>query len=78
MPLENCGRAMTVKTGRRGRFLACTGYPECKTTKPLPIGVKCDRPGCEGQMIELRPPYVFVCVVTVYLENTASLQLGVQ
>jgi hypothetical protein len=29
-------------------------------------------------MIELRPPCVFVCVVTVYLENTASLQLGVQ
>jgi hypothetical protein len=29
-------------------------------------------------MIELRPPCVFVCVVTVYPENTANLQLGVQ
>jgi hypothetical protein len=29
-------------------------------------------------MIELRPPCMFVCVVTLYLENTAILQLGVQ
>jgi len=32
---ENCGRPMVIKWGRNGRFLACTGYPECKTTKPL-------------------------------------------
>ena len=34
--------------------------------------------GDRALMNELRPPCVFVCVVTVYLENTASLQLGVQ
>ncbi|MEZ5358716.1 MAG: type I DNA topoisomerase [Candidatus Zixiibacteriota bacterium] len=32
---ENCGRPMVIKWGRNGRFLACSGYPECKTTKPL-------------------------------------------
>lgn len=32
---ENCGRPMTLKRGRYGQFLACTGYPECKTTKKL-------------------------------------------
>jgi DNA topoisomerase-1 len=32
---ENCGRPMTLKRGRFGQFLACTGYPECKTTKKL-------------------------------------------
>jgi len=32
---ENCGRPMTLKRGRFGQFLACTGYPECKTTKRL-------------------------------------------
>jgi DNA topoisomerase-1 len=26
---------MVIKMGRYGKFLACTGYPECKTTKPL-------------------------------------------
>jgi DNA topoisomerase-3 len=29
---ENCGKQMAVKSGRRGEFLACSGYPECKTT----------------------------------------------
>ena len=32
---EKCGSDMTVKTGRFGKFLACTNYPECKGTKPL-------------------------------------------
>jgi len=27
-----CGRAMAVKSGRNGLFLACTGYPECRYT----------------------------------------------
>jgi len=32
---ENCGRPMVLKRGRYGQFYACTGYPECKTTRPL-------------------------------------------
>jgi ssDNA-binding Zn-finger/Zn-ribbon topoisomerase 1 len=32
---ENCGRPMAVKRGRFGQFLACTGYPECKTTRKI-------------------------------------------
>ncbi len=32
---EKCGKPMVIKWGRFGRFLACTGYPECKTTKQL-------------------------------------------
>ena len=34
-PCENCGRPMVVKRGRFGQFLACTGYPECKTTRKV-------------------------------------------
>ncbi len=30
-----CGRELVVKWGRNGRFIACTGYPECKYTQPL-------------------------------------------
>lgn len=48
----NCGRPMVIKSGRRGRFMACSGYPECKTSKPLPIGVSCPRPGCTGELVE--------------------------
>jgi DNA topoisomerase-1 len=52
---ENCGKPMVIKWGRNGRFLACTGYPECKTTKPLNGGVleetdkKC--PTCGAAMV---------------------------
>jgi len=30
-----CGRPLVVKWGRNGKFLACSGYPECKYTRPL-------------------------------------------
>jgi DNA topoisomerase I len=32
---EKCESPMVIKTGRFGRFMACTGYPECKNTKPV-------------------------------------------
>jgi len=32
---EKCGKPMIIKTGRFGKFLACTGFPECKSTKPI-------------------------------------------
>ena len=37
---ENCGKPMVVKNGKRGPFLACTGYPQCKTARPMPEGMK--------------------------------------
>lgn len=45
---EKCGKHMVIKIGKYGRFLACSGYPECKNTRPLnrnsgveKIGEKC-------------------------------------
>jgi DNA topoisomerase-1 len=32
---EKCGKPMVVKWGRNGQFLACSGYPDCKNTKPF-------------------------------------------
>ena len=32
---ENCGMPMVIKTGRFGRFMACTGYPQCRTTRQI-------------------------------------------
>jgi DNA topoisomerase-1 len=37
-PCENCGRPMALKRGRFGQFWACTGYPECKTTRKIATG----------------------------------------
>src|SRR4029453_10972373 len=36
-------------------FLACSRYPECKTTSPISIGVACPKPGCGGYPPEKRP-----------------------
>ena len=49
---EKCGSAMVVKFGRFGKFLACSAYPACKSTKPIPIGVKC--PQCGGNLAQKR------------------------
>ncbi len=48
---ENCGRNMVIKTGRYGKFLACPGYPECKTTKPLVEETNAVCPECGGKVI---------------------------
>jgi len=48
-----CGAAMVVRRGRFGRFLACSRYPECRTSRPMPIGVECPL-GCGGQLGERR------------------------
>jgi len=42
---EKCGSPMVIKSGRFGKFLACSAYPTCKNTKPLPLGVKCPKDG---------------------------------
>ncbi len=51
---EKCGSPMVIKTGRFGKFIACSAYPECKTTKPLALGVKCPQPGCGGDLVQKR------------------------
>ena len=47
-----CGKPMAIKSGRFGKFLACTGYPECKSTKPYQIktGAKC--PECGKELVQ--------------------------
>ncbi|MFH1075463.1 MAG: type I DNA topoisomerase [Pseudomonadota bacterium] len=56
---EKCGKPMIKRDGRYGPFLACSGYPQCKNTKPLkgetrpqpePTGVACPEKGCTGDL----------------------------
>ncbi len=55
---ENCGRSMVLKKGRFGQFFACSGYPDCKTTKQIggeqkkvdvPLEEKC--PNCDNHLV---------------------------
>jgi ssDNA-binding Zn-finger/Zn-ribbon topoisomerase 1 len=56
---QNCGRPMVLKKGRFGTFFACTGYPDCKTTKQIggtqkkadvPLDEKC--PQCDNNLVQ--------------------------
>ena len=55
---ENCGRPMVLKKGRFGQFFACSGYPDCKTTKQIggeqrkdvPLEEKC--PQCGNNLVQ--------------------------
>ena len=33
---DKCGKPMVIRSGRRGKFVACSGFPRCRNTKPLP------------------------------------------
>ncbi len=49
---EKCGSPMVIKSGKYGKFLACSKYPECKNTKALSTGLKCPQDG--GEIVERR------------------------
>lgn len=51
---EKCGKPMQIRSGRFGRFIACTDYPTCKSSKPIlnKIGVAC--PKCGSDIVERR------------------------
>ncbi len=52
---EKCGRPLVYKMGRFGKFLACSGFPECRNTKPIVKNIGVDCPKCkEGKIVERR------------------------
>jgi DNA topoisomerase-1 len=51
---EKCGRPMVIKWGKKGKFLSCSGFPECKSSKSITTGIKCPQPDCTGELIERR------------------------
>jgi len=49
---DKCGKPLIVKWGRRGKFLSCSAFPECKNSKSITSGVKCKIENCGGELIE--------------------------
>ena len=48
-----CGQPLLVKLGRYGRFIGCSGWPQCRYSAPIPVpGVVC--PECGGPVVERR------------------------
>ncbi|HAR94891.1 MAG TPA: type I DNA topoisomerase [Deltaproteobacteria bacterium] len=47
-----CGGNLYEKSGRFGRFIACSNYPDCNYTKPFSVGFACPESGCTGELVE--------------------------
>jgi len=84
IPCPNCGRKLVRKFGRRGAFLACPGYPECKYTRPVddaelptPVPGTCDL--CGAPLVARNGPYgrFISCSRRPDCKFTKKLTLGI-
>ncbi|MEG2192632.1 MAG: type I DNA topoisomerase [Oscillospiraceae bacterium] len=50
---EICGKPMVIKSGKFGKFMACSGFPECKNTKRIVKYAKGSCPICGGKILTL-------------------------
>jgi len=84
---EICGKPMIIKWGRNGQFMACSGYPACKNTKPLPedaektrhlAGLKCEL--CGGEMLVRSSKFGTFLGCSNYptCKNTKPISMGIK
>jgi len=88
-PCENCGRPMVLKRGRFGPFLACSGYPDCRTVRkiprggagpappPQPTGERCEKCGSPMVIKEGRFGRFMACSAYPRCKQIKSIPLGV-
>ncbi|MBI2933237.1 MAG: type I DNA topoisomerase [Planctomycetes bacterium] len=80
VPCEKCGRPMLVKWNRFGQFLACSGYPECKSIKslqpPEAVGEKCEKCGADMVIKSGRFGRFLACSKYPECKNTRPLPRG--
>ncbi len=51
---DDCELPLVIKWGRRGRFLSCSGWPNCRFAKSITTKVPCPEPDCAGELVERR------------------------
>lgn len=49
---ELCGKPMVIKIGKYGKFMACSGFPECKNTKQITETMPGKCPKCGGKIVK--------------------------
>ena len=80
---DKCGRPLVIRWGRNGRFYACSGYPECKNTKPIeePVSTetdeKCDICGSPMVVKKGRFGDFLACSKYPTCKNTKAISTGV-
>jgi DNA topoisomerase-1 len=73
-----CGREMVIKLGRYGKFISCSGYPECKNAKPLPkekVAKKC--PQCGQEMVVREGKFGSFLACPNYPQCRVTLPVGI-
>lgn len=82
---EKCGSFMIIKWGRNGRFLACSSYPECKSTRPLPeeeaqnkTDEKCEKCGSDMVIKTGRFGRFMACSGYPECKNAKAITLGIK
>lgn len=82
---EKCGKPMVIKWGRNGRFLACSGWPECRSTRPLPeeearskTDQKCEKCGSDMVIKTGRFGRFMACSAYPDCKNTKPITLGIK
>lgn len=80
---ETCGKPMVKRWGRHGQFLACSGFPECKTTKPIEgeeVKVDAVCPECGGEMMARVGRYgrFLACKRYPECKGTRAFTLGIK
>jgi DNA topoisomerase-1 len=79
-----CGRDLIIRWGRNGRFMACTGYPECRYTAPVEpeeqevSGEKCEKCGRDMIIKNGRFGRFLACSGYPECKNTRSITIGVK
>jgi DNA topoisomerase-1 len=82
---DKCGKAMVIKWGRHGSFIACTGYPECTSTRELPTTATEDLgeqgedeycPNCGRPMVLKKGRFGQFMACTGYPDCKTTRQLG--
>ncbi len=81
---EKCGEPMVIKWGRNGRFLACSAWPDCKSTRPLPeeeaknkTDEKCEKCGSDMIIKSGRFGRFMACSAYPDCKNTKPITTGI-
>ncbi|UCG78230.1 MAG: type I DNA topoisomerase [Nitrospirota bacterium] len=87
---EKCGKPMVIRWGRHGRFLACSGFPKCKNTRPLEEseggpssgevipGETCEKCGSPMSVKTSRFGRFLACTKYPDCKNTRSISTGIK
>jgi DNA topoisomerase-1 len=81
---EKCGEKLVIKWGRNGKFMACSGFPKCRNTRPLdgeaqpePTGEVCKKCGAKMVIRTGRHGRFMACSAYPECKNTRPVSLGV-